>query len=174
LNASLLSLLFLKFQVTKSWLLSLSPCPENSQSGICVDGGTHQQKLSPTISEGKNVASGEATHYSKQDKGQYSSLLPESKSSSSLQHDVYLKPRSTQTELSWRSLTARNQGVEACPAPGSVSQEHADYIAEAANCVEHAQLCEAKGDYDTSFALYKTGIACLLGGVQGMVCSIRM
>jgi hypothetical protein len=160
--------------VTNSWLLSLSSCPENSQSGICVDGGTHQQKLSPTISEGKNVASGEATRYSYQDKGQYCSLLPESKSSSNLQHDVYLKPRSAQTELPLRSLTARNQGFEACAAPGSVSQDHADYIVEADNYVEQAQLCEAKGDYDTSFALFKTGIACLLGGVQGMVCSKRM
>lgn len=160
--------------MTNSWLLSLSPRPENSQSGICIDGGTHQQKLSPTSSEGKNVSSGEATHSSNQDKGQYSSQLRESKSSSNLWHDVYLKPRSTQTELSLRSLAAKNQGFEACPATGSVSQEHADYVVEAANYVEQAQLCEAKGDYDTSFAFYKTAIACLLGGVQGMVCSIRM
>lgn len=160
--------------MTNSWLLSLSPCPENSQSGICIDGGTHQQKLSPTISEGKNVSSGEATHSSNQDKGQYSLQLPESKSSSNLRHDVYLKPRSAQTELSLRSLAAKNQGYEASPAPCSVSQERADYVAEAANYVEQAQLCESKGDYDTSFALYKTAIAYLLGGVQGMLCSIRI
>jgi len=160
--------------VTNSWLLSLSPCPENFQSGICIDGGTHQQKLSPTISEGKNVSSGEATHSSNQDKGQYSLQFPESKSNSNLRDDVYLKPRLTQTELSSRSLTAKNQGFEACLAPGSVSQERADYVVEAANFVEQAQLCEAKGDYDTSFAFYKTAIAYLLGGVQGMVCSIRM
>jgi hypothetical protein len=160
--------------VTSSWLLSLSPHPENSQYGICIDGGTHQQNLSPTISEGKNVSSRGATHSSDQDKGQYSSQLPESKSSSNLRHDVYLKPRSTETELSLGSLAAKNQGFEACPAPDSVNQEHADYVVQAANYVEQAQLCEAKGDYDTSFAFYKTAIAYLLGGVQGMVCSIQM
>jgi hypothetical protein len=160
--------------VSNSWLLSLSPCPENSQSGICIDGGTHQQKLSPTISQGKSISSGEATHSSSQEKGQYSWQLPESKSNSNVRRDVYLKSHLIQTELSLRSLAARNQGFEACPSPGSVSQEHADYVVEAANYVEQAQLCEAKGDYDASFALYKTGIACLLGGVQGMVCSTRM
>jgi len=152
----------------------LSPHQENSQSGICIDGGTHQQNLSATISEGKNVSSGEAAHSSNQDKGQYSSHLPDSKSNSNLRHDVYLKPCSTQTEFSLRSLAAKNQGFEECSAPGSVSQEHANYVVEAANYVEQAQLCEAKGDYDTSFAFYKTAIAYLLGGVQGMVCRIRM
>lgn len=87
---------------------------------------------------------------------------------------MYLKPRLTQTELSLRLLGAKNQDFEACLVPGSVSQDRADYVVEAANYVEQAQLCEAKGDYDTSFAFYKTAIAYLLGGVQGMVCSIRM
>ena len=160
--------------MTSSWLLSLAPHPENSQFGFCVDGRTHQRKLSSTISEGKNISSGEATHSSNQEKGQYSSHLPEPKSNSNLQHDVYQKPHSVRTESSLRSTAASNQGFEACPVPGSVSQEHADYVVEAANYVEKAQLCEAKGDYDTSFALYKTGIAYLLGGVHGMVCSIRM
>jgi hypothetical protein len=116
----------------------------------------------------------EATHSSSQEKGQYSWQLPESKPSSKLWHDVYLKRHSPQTDLSSRSLAARNQGFEACPAPGSVSQERADYVVEAATYVEQAQLCEAKGDYDASFAFYKTGIACLLGGVQGIVYSIRI
>ena len=160
--------------MSNSWLLSLTPGQENSQSGMCVDGGTHQQKSLPTVSQETFISSGESTHSGSQEKGEYSQQLSESKCISSLQHGAYLKPHLTQTELSSRSLAVRGQSFAACPTRGSVRQEHANYVVEAANYVEQAQLCEAKGDYDASFALYKTGIACLLGGVQGMACSIRM
>jgi hypothetical protein len=158
--------------VSNSWLLSLSPGPENSQTDISVDGATPQQKLSPTISQEKSIPSGEATDSSSKEQRRYPWQLPEQKSVSNLQHDVYIKPYSTQIESS-SPCAARDQAFEAYltppMTPGSVTQEPASYIVEAANHVEQAQLHEAKGKYDAAFAFYKTGIACLLGGVQGMV-----
>ena len=43
----------------------------------------------------------------------------------------------------------------------------AEYIVEAANHVGQAEQHETKGDFESAFAFYKTGIACLLSGVQG-------
>jgi hypothetical protein len=160
--------------VSNSWLLSLSPGPEKSQSDIHIDGATPQHKLSPTtISQENDIYSGKATPSSSQEQGQYSWQVAEPKSISSLQHDVCIEPDPTETESFSRLRAGRNQGFEAgqTPAvmPGNVTQEPANYIVEAANHVGQAQLHEAQGDYDAAFAFYKTGIACLLGGVQGMI-----
>jgi hypothetical protein len=159
--------------VSNSWLLSLSPGSEKSQIDIHIDGATPQHKLSPTaISQEHGISSGKVTPSSKQEQGQYSWQVAEPKPISSLQHDVYVEPHLTETESFSRLRAGRNQGFEACPTPpmmpGSVVQEPASYIVEAANHVGQAQLHEAQGDYDAAFAFYKTGIACLLGGVQGM------
>jgi hypothetical protein len=159
--------------VSNSWLLSLLPGPENSQVDGTVEGVTPQQRLASTISQEKSICSGEAIHSSSQEQGQYSWQLPDKKSISNPQHDIYIKSHSTQREAFPRPHEARDEGFEACPIismiPGSITQEPANYIVEAANHVGQAQLHEAKGDYDAAFAFYKTGIACLLGGVQGMV-----
>jgi hypothetical protein len=160
--------------VSNSWLLSLSPGLEKSQIDIHVDGATPQHKLSPTtISQENGISSGKVTHSSSQEQGQYSWQVPEPKSISSLQHDAYTEPHPAQTESFSRLYAGRNQGFEAFPTPpmmpGNVMQEPANYIVEAANHVGQAQLHEARGDYDAAFAFYKTGIACLLGGVQGMI-----
>jgi hypothetical protein len=158
--------------VSNSWLLSLSPGPENSQTDISVDGPTPQQKLLPTIFQEKGVPSGEAAHCSSKEQSQYPWQLPEQKSDYSPQCDIYIKPYTTQTESS-SPCAARDQVFEAYltppMTPGSVTQKPTNYIIEATNHVGQAQLHEAKGEYDAAFALYKTGIACLLGGVQGMV-----
>jgi hypothetical protein len=145
--------------VSNSWLLSLSPGPEESE----VDGSTLQHKLSlGTISSEKVATS------SSQEQRKYSWRAAEPKSIPSLQRDVYIEPHCPETE----SHAGRNQGIEACPTatmmPGNLMQEPATYIVEAASHVGRAQLHEAQGDYDAAFAFYKTGIACLLGGVQGM------
>lgn len=157
--------------MSNSWLLSLSPGPENSQTDISIDGATPQQKLSPTISEEKSIPSGEATNSNSNEQRQYPWQLPEQKSVSSPQHDTYIKSYSSQIES--RSPCAAREDFEAYltspGTPGNVTQEPAGYIIEAANHVGQAQLHEAKGEYDAAFAFYKTGIACLLGGVQGMV-----
>lgn len=160
--------------MSNSWLLSLSPGPEKSQSDIHIDGATPKDKLSPTaVSQENGISLGKATSSYSQEQGQYSWQVAEPKSISSLQHDVYIDPHPTETESFSRLCAGRNQGYEAgqTPAvmPGNVTQEPANYIVEAANHVGQAQLHQAQGDYDAAFAFYKTGIACLLGGVQGMI-----
>ncbi|PNF33390.1 hypothetical protein B7P43_G04157 [Cryptotermes secundus] len=159
-------------EVSNSWLLSLSPGPEKSQSDIHNDGATPQHKLSPTtVSQENGISLGKATSSNSQEQGPYSWQVPEPKSISSLQHDVYVDPHPTETESFSRLCAGRNQGFEAgqmqAVMPGNVTQEPASYIVEAANHVGQAQLHQAQGDYDAAFAFYKTGIACLLGGVQG-------
>ncbi|KAJ9600594.1 hypothetical protein L9F63_026268, partial [Diploptera punctata] len=47
------------------------------------------------------------------------------------------------------------------------TNDSAAYIIEATRHVEQAQQYEMKGDFESAFAFYKTGIACLLSGVQG-------
>lgn len=159
--------------MSNSWLLSLTPGPENSQADISVDGATPQQKLSFTISQEKGISSEEATHSSSKEQRQYPWQVPEQKSVSSLENDVCIKPYSAQIELFSSPHAARVQGFEAYLTPpvmpGNVTQEPVIYIVEAANHMEQAQLHEAKGEYDAAFAFYKTGIACLLSGGQGMV-----
>jgi hypothetical protein len=174
MTKALITLLFKHFQVSNSWLLSLSPGPEKSQSDIHIDGATTQHKLSPTeISQENGISSGKATLSGSQEQGQYSWQVAEPKSISGVQHDVYMEPHHTETESSSRLHAGRNEGFEAGQTPvvmpGSVTQEPASYIMEAANHVGQAQLHEAQGDYDAAFAFYKTGIACLLGGVQGTI-----
>lgn len=51
--------------------------------------------------------------------------------------------------------------------------EEVNYIFEAAYHVGQAQEHEVNGNFDAAFAFYKTGIACLLSGVQGMVCLLK-
>lgn len=153
--------------MSNSWLLSLSPGPEKSQSDIHIDGAAPQHKLSPTtISQGNGISNS-------QEQGRYSWQEAEPKSVFSLQHDVYIDPHPTETESFSRLCAGRNQGFEASQTsavmPGNVTQEPANYIVEAAHHVGQAQLHQAQGDYDAAFAFYKTGIACLLGGVQGMI-----
>jgi hypothetical protein len=149
--------------VSNSWLLSLSPDPEKSEADIHIAGATPQHKLSPTTISQENSISSE------EEQRKYSWQAAEPKSISSLQRDVSIEPHHTKTE----SHAGRNQGIEACPTPtmmsGNLMQEPASYVVEAANHVGQAQLHEAQGDYDAAFAFYKTGIACLLGGVQGMI-----
>ncbi|XP_049812537.1 ribosomal protein S6 kinase delta-1 [Schistocerca nitens] len=49
---------------------------------------------------------------------------------------------------------------------GTTSGQEAGYIFEAAHHVTLAQQQEANGNYEAAFTCYKTGIACLLNGVQ--------
>jgi hypothetical protein len=155
--------------VSNSWLLSLSPGPEKPEVDVHIAGATPQHKLSPTtISQENSISSEEVTASSSQEQRKYSWQVAEPKSVSSLQCDVSIEPHRTETE----SHAGGKQGIEACPTstmmPGNLMQEPASYIVEAANHVGQAQLHESQGDYDAAFAFYKTGIACLLGGVQGM------
>jgi hypothetical protein len=160
--------------VSNSWLLSLSPGPEKSQVDVQFDGATPVCKLSSTTtSQEKDISSEKVTTSSIQAQGQYSWQVAELTSVSSQHCDVYIEPQPTKADSFSRLHADRSQGFEACPArnmmPGSLMQESANYIVEAADHVGQAQLHEAQGDYDAEFAFYKTGIACLLGGVQGMI-----
>ncbi|XP_069689420.1 ribosomal protein S6 kinase delta-1 isoform X2 [Periplaneta americana] len=130
-------------QVNNSWLLSLSTDLGNSAPDLAVNQVATQQSVANIISEEKRTITVESTH-----------------SVASLEQAQHCLMKLPMTPTSHTDYS-----IEANPAL-SLMQEPSSYIVRAANHVSQAQLHEAKGEYHIAFAFYKTGIACLLNGVQ--------